>query len=322
MSKKSVNICIYSWQFTRDIERNMMSISIVIDKIKEGFDEYYKKFKPFLECLKEGNLDYYFRRIKAREKGIDINKIKLDKIEKSISDPKKDKIAYQMLKDMEKTLDLVGDMNFKNMKEFLYKSNLIFIFTEFEKFLFKCIKFALLKYPKILDDKVIKLKEIKSIKSSGNIDLLNEIVAENTIHNLFYQNYHEIFKYLKKPVGLDLEFDQNIINKLNGYKEIRNLVIHGDGTINLLFQSKINNWNLREEDLNLKSLEKGDKILIEDLLLSDLIDLLFDIVIEIDILMVKKFPELRFEIDSLDHLFLQTYIESLREKWKDIKNNI
>ncbi len=293
-----------------------------MSKIKEGFDEYYAKYKPFLECIKEGNVEYYFKRIRAREKEIEINEVNLNEIEKLVSDPKKDKIASEMLKDMEKTLDLVGDMNFENMKEFLYKSNLIFIFTEFEKFLFNCIKFVLLKYPEILDDKSIKLKEINLIKNSGDIDLVNEIVAEKTIHNLFYKNYHEIFKYLKDPIGLDLKLDLNTINKLNGYKEIRNLITHGDGTINLIFQGKISNWRLNKEDLNLESLEKGDKILIDNLLLSDLIDLLFDIVIKVDILMTKKFPELRFEMESLDRLFLITYTKFLSGKWKGIKNNI
>ena len=320
MEKKPVNICIYSRQFVQNIESILMNIEIVIKKMKEGFDEYHKKFKGFLKCLKNGNLEYYMKKSKARKKGIEINDIKLDEIERLISDPNKDSVTNELLKDIEKTLFLVKDINYENMKQFLLKSNLIHIFTEFENYLFNCMRFVLLKHPEILDDKAIKLKEIKLIKDVKNISLFNEIVAENTINNLFYENYYKIFKYFKKPLGLELNFGQSIINKLNGYKEIRNLLTHGDGTITLLFQKRIFNWNLNKEDICLNSLKLGDKIIINEILISDLLNVLFDVMIEIDILTTQKFPELRFEIESLDHLFFMTYIKYLIEKWTDFLN--
>jgi len=70
-----------------------------MNKTKEGFDEHYEKFKPFLKCVKEGNLDYYMRKIKAREKGVEINNVDLNEIERFVSDPNKDNLAKEMLKD-------------------------------------------------------------------------------------------------------------------------------------------------------------------------------------------------------------------------------
>lgn len=322
MKKKSANVCIYSRQFVQNVESILNSTGIVMNKVKEGFDEFHDDFKTFLNCVKEGNLTYYMKEIKARKEGIDIENIELDEIERFISNPNKESVAKDMLKDMKNTLNLIKDVNFERMKEFLNRSKMVYIFTEFENYLFKCIKFILLKYPEILDEKSIKLKEIRLIQNNGDIGLIKEIIAENTIRNLFYKNYYEIFKYLKDPLGIELDFSQEVINKLIGYKEIRNLLTHSDGVINLLFQNRISNWNLSVEDLNLKSLKLGDKLVIDQLLISDFLKILFDIMIEIDIIMVKKFPELRFEMESLDHLFFMTYIKYLIEKWTNIRNGV
>lgn len=322
MEKKSVNICIYSRQFVQNVESILTSTEIVMKKVKEGFDEFHDDFKSFLKCVKEGNLNYYMRRIKARQEGVEIDDVDLNEIMRFVSDPNKDNIAKEMLKDMENTLNLIKGINFERMKEFLNRSKMIYIFTEFENYLFKCIKFILLKYPEILDEKSIKLKEIRLIQNNGNLGLVKEIIAENTIRNLFYKNYYEIFKYLKDPLGLELDFSQKVINKLIGYKEIRNLLTHADGIINLLFQNRIFNRNLSVEDLNLNSLKLGEKIIIDHLLFSDFLNILFDIMIEIDIIMVKKFPELRFEMESLDHLFFLTYIKYLKEKWTNIRDEV
>ena len=257
MKKKSVNICIYSRQFVQNVESILESTEIVMNKIKEGFDEHHEKFKSFFISVREGNLEYYMRRIKARNEGIEIDDVELDEIERYVSDPLEDNITTEMLKDMENTLNLVKNINFERMQEFLHRSHLIYIFSEFENYLFKCIKYTLMKYPVILDDKSIKLKEIKTIQNGENISLVKEIIAENTASDLFYNNYHEIFKYFKKPLGLKLDFSHKTVNKLNGYKEIRNLVTHGDGIINLLFLNKISNWDLNPEDLNLNSLQTG-----------------------------------------------------------------
>jgi len=306
----------------QNIESILTSTEIVMKKVKEGFDEFHDDFKSFLKCVKEGNLNYYMRSIKAREEGVEIDDVDLNEIMRLVSDPNKDNIAKEMLKDMENTLNLVKDINFERMKEFLNRSKMIYIFTEFENYLFKCIKFVLLKYPEILDEKSIKLKEIRLILNNGNLGLAKEIIAENTIRNLFYKNYYEIFKYLKDPLGLELDFSEKVINKLIGYKEIRNLLTHADGIINLLFQNRIFNRNLSVEDLNLNSLKLGEKIIIDHLLISDFLNILFDIMIKIDIIMVKKFPELRFEMESLDHLFFLTYIKYLIEKWTNIHNEV
>ena len=34
--------------------------------------------------------------------------------------------------------------------------------------------------------------------------------------------------------------------------------------------------------------------------------------------MVEKYPELRFEMESLDHLFFMSYVKYLTEKWTNI----
>ena len=88
----------------------------------------------------------------------------------------------------------------------------------------------------------------------------------------------------------------------------------------MLFQNRIFNWNLNIDDLNLNSLKLGEKIIVDHFLISDFLDILFDIIIEIDVEMAKKFPELRFEMESLDHLFYMSYVKYLTEKWTNALN--
>ena len=53
-------------------------------------------------------------------------------------------------------------------------------------------------------------------------------------------------------------------------------------------------------------------------MISNFYKFLFDIMIEIDVLMVKNFPELSFEVKSIKHLFLSSYLEFLKDKWTKI----
>jgi hypothetical protein len=179
------------------------------------------------------------------------------------------------------------------------------------------MKFILMKYPEIMDQKSIRLKEIRFIQGGKNLKIIEEIIAENTIQDIFYKNYIDIFNYLKDPLGLDLQFKQESIDKLNIFKEIRNFLVHGDRFINLLFLKRIRNWNFENYDIRLSNLKIGEKLILDQHLIFDLFSILNDFVIEIDRQMDNKFPELRFEIESTAQLFHQKYLENTISKWKN-----
>ncbi len=315
---KEKHICIYTYQFLLNVQSILKNIEIVLVYSRKGFEKYEDTFNSFVKCIEEGNLDSYMKNIKARKEGIKASDLELSEIERLIADPDKGFHAKEMLRDMENLIEIFKDINYAKLKEFLFRSNIIYLFTEFENFLFKCMKFILLKYSEIMDQKSIRLKEIRLMHDSRNLKLIEEIIAENTIQDLLYKNYIDIFNYFKDPLGIELQFSQESIDKLNIFKEIRNFLTHGDGIINLLFLKRISNWNFDKYDLKLTNLKIGEKLIVGQQTIFNLFRLLNSFIIEIDRVMDKKFPELRFEIESAAHLFHQAYLDLIISKWKNV----
>ena len=184
------------------------------------------------------------------------------------------------------------NLNFENLLEFENVNFLNYIFTEFENYLFKSFKFVLMKRPEIINKKSIELSELKMIHRNLNIELINEIIVENTLHDLFYKNYEEVFKKANDPIGLDIKIEEKDISILNGFKQIRNLYIHGDGNINSLFIKKIQRYKITFEDLTLPDLSIGEEIKVDMKLIKKLEKLTFKIVRIIDDSLKSKYPDL------------------------------
>jgi len=152
------------------------------------------------------------------------------------------------------------NLNFDNLLEFENINFYNYVFTEFENYLFKSFKYILMKRPDIIKKKSIELHQLSMIPENLKIDLINEIVIDNALHDLFYKNYGEIFKYANDPLGLNIEIEKIDVLILNGFKQIKNLYSHGDGTINSLFIKKIQNFGISFSDLGLDDMSLGEKI--------------------------------------------------------------
>jgi len=124
------------------------------------------------------------------------------------------------------------------------------------------------------------------------IDLINEIVIENTLHNLFYDNYEEIFKYANDPLGLNIKIEKKDISILNGFKQIKNLYSHGDGIVNSLLMKKFQAFKIVFNDLGLDNLFLGDKVQINMKLIKELEKLLFKVSSILDESLTSKYPEI------------------------------
>ncbi len=182
------------------------------------------------------------------------------------------------------------NLNLETLLEFENVNFLNYIFTEFENYLFKSFKFVLMKRPEIIKRKSIKLDELKIINKNLNIELINEIIIENTLHDLFYNNYEDVFKYANDPIGLDIKIEERDTSILNGFKQIRNVYIHGDGKINLLFIKKIQAYKITFEDLKLPDLSIGEKIIVDMELIKKLENFIFKIAGIIDDSLKSKYP--------------------------------
>jgi len=170
------------------------------------------------------------------------------------------------------------------------------LFTEFENYLFQIFKFLILKKPKILDNKKVSMEEL-SLLSDLNKELINEMVAEKTLHDLFYYGYESTINYIKKNFNLNLNIPEKDLYLLMIYKQIRNIYAHRDGTANLLFLKKIKRYgrliNFHEYD----DVQIGEKIKITEKSIKDLIQLARSICEIIDMAVLKRYPELKIPIN-------------------------
>ncbi|KKN17087.1 hypothetical protein LCGC14_0969420 [marine sediment metagenome] len=71
----------------------------------------------------------------------------------SIGDP--EDISTHKVKDLKKLIHSLNYPDIKILEEFLLRSNTLFLYSEFESYFFKCLKFLCLEFPSILNKKVI-----------------------------------------------------------------------------------------------------------------------------------------------------------------------
>jgi len=300
----------------RDFAKRLQDIESYYEKIKPP-KEIADNFEQMLEESNEINQEFLKRMNEISQSDISADEfkdfsrlfIRAKKVSEKIGYIKQalheaDYFKSEINKFKEIYYDLMDDhlkdivdhhfknLNFENLLEFENVNFLNYIFTEFENYLFKSFKFVLMKRPEIINKKSIKLSELKMIHENLNIELINEIIVENTLHDLFYKNYEEVFKKANDPIGLDIKIEEKDISILNGFKQIRNLYIHGDGNINLLFMKKIQRYKITFEDLTLPDLSIGEEIKVDMKLIKKLEKLTFKIVGIIDDSLKSKYPDL------------------------------
>ncbi len=202
--------------------------------------------------------------------------------------------------------NFINKLTLNKFNELENRFTLIYFFTELDNYLFKCFKYTLIKRPDILNDTKVSLKELKeangNIKQIVNIkaeieamskfdlDLFIDEIIEKKIHNKFYKDYTEVFHYAEKVLGIKLLIPKGAINLLNFFKQIRNLYIHGDGTINQIFLKRINQVNKKEKKYKL-----GEKFQLTDQIIEDLMFIIRFIITKFDSIIIKTFPELVYK---------------------------
>lgn len=202
--------------------------------------------------------------------------------------------------------DFVDNFNFENFIEFQNRYALIYYFTELDNYLFRCFKFALTKTPDIIDKTKVSLKELREVNgdikkifqdkaeekamSKFDLNLLIDEIIEKKIHNKFYKDYTEVFHYAKKVLGIKHLIHKDLIDLLNFFKQIRNLYIHGDGTINQIFLKRIEPL-MRKKDMY----RIEEKFQLTDELIEDLLHIIRPVIIQFDKSIIKLYPELMYK---------------------------
>ncbi len=219
------------------------------------------------------------------EEGFDVEEYLI-----SIKDEKKrSRVAEimkgQMLLQLEEEHEIHKHFTEENLKGFLNRFHLLFLYSEFEQYLFSSIKSLILKYPDLLKEKTISIKQI--IEWNKDFDLIIQEKAEAVTEQLLRDDFNKFFQILsEKPYGFKVELEQSIINELNEFKQLRNAYIHGDGTVSLIYLSKI-----KESRLKL-----GDKLSLDIELNFKNQNLLFSVLRKFDKILLEKIPELEIPI--------------------------
>lgn len=182
--------------------------------------------------------------------------------------------------DLEAIYDAMKGINYETLLKFENRFFLLLLYSEMEQYLFKSFKYILMKYPSILKEKSISLDKLLDNNQTKNSIIEEKI--EKELHDLLYNNFFEIFKYASKVLKINHQIENNDINKLNEFRQVRNLYAHGDGKINTLFLSKVRDSNFK----------LGEEFIINTDQLQIYLDLIFKILIKFDKFFIKKFPEL------------------------------
>ena len=225
--------------------------AVVEEKIKEAIESGKEEIKDFTVEMREGEPPTF------------------------ISSPS---ITIEEAKNM---LEFLRPLNYEIFLKFMNEADLFFVYTELERYLFKSLKYILLKHPNKLKDKMIPLEWI--LPNDFSKEIIIEKKAEKIIHDLFFKEFGKIFEDIRKFFGIKHCISENEIDTLNEFRQLRNIYIHGDGRVNSTYLSKVKN----------SILSIGDVLPLNMDIIKSYTRKIIDILINFDEALLKQFPELK-----------------------------
>ena len=272
----SVYMTKYYYQFLKKTAFYQLLHILKMDLIKEFFGNFIKKESFNLE----GMFDDLYEATGKDVLFLEVKKSILSRFEKPMLD---------LFASNYKNLSYEIALEFEKIHYFLY------LFTEFENYLFQIFKYIIKSHPAIIYDKGIQVGDLEQFANNLSIDIVYDIVAEKVIHDELYKKYSKIFKFAKKKLGLNIEFRNEDLSKLEFYKQIRNLYAHGDGTINMIANRRFNSLGSKPEDLNIKSFSIGEKIIVNQEFIEKFRSCIHIFIETCDKSIVIKYPELKIQ---------------------------
>ncbi len=230
------------------------------------------------------NLGSILDKKKFDENGTKLRK-KFTDLKKGMLGDEEHKFSYDFFRELHKSYTYNSYVEFERINDLILK------LTEFEKYLYNCFKYIILKRPDILDNRSIKVGEFKFLQERG-IEIVEELAAEDFLHDIFYKNYKLIFERAIKPLGIKHSIKEELVKILQGIKLIRNQFIHANGRVTTVFLRKLNELELPMHILKLNKLELNSKIELHDELLQSISFTLFIIGLEFDMKFIEVYPEL------------------------------
>lgn len=261
----------------------------LIGHIKEFENKYLRKIE---EDLKNKEISITKKRWKypSEDDFLHGETFDLDEYLESIEDEetkRKVKLFFegQALLQLEKEYEIRKPYTVENMRRFLNEYQFLSLYSEFETYLHRYLKYHIQKNIGILKEKTITLGKI--IEKDKNLDLIFEEKTEKTIKDLLKSgNYKKLFhKISEKPYNFEIDLTEDEINRIDEFKQLRHLYVHGDGKADLIYLSKTKN----------KKIKKGEHIPItRELIYNDFMPLLFNFIEKMDKYLISIHPEMEY----------------------------
>lgn len=225
-----------------------------------------RTFRPFSKYFRTFLINYFIypfydeKRLSFNKNKSEENKIKRLRGQLSPEERLEIKKLTPLFTKIALFLKRTQDKKYSYIKNKVY---FVFMYSEVEQYFFKC-------YKKIL-----------------MIESMTEIDAEKkTLRVMMGSHWIKIFENFKNLREINHNIDNNLVEKLNDFKVIRNLFAHGDGTITEIYLRRITN----------SSLKFGEKLNLTSDLVSKYINISINILGKFDNALLQKYPELKFEI--------------------------
>lgn len=137
------------------------------------------------------------------------------------------------------TLDKFLEFQLRNLVQFYY--------TEFENYVYKCIREILVSSPGKMSNRQISIGTI--IKYNYEAKRILEFKAEKVVEELLKEPFNSIFKKIDEDYDIKHNTTKEEVQELNKFYQIRNLFAHRSGIIDKRFLDNFGEGKYKEGDL-------------------------------------------------------------------------
>jgi hypothetical protein len=120
---------------------------------------------------------------------------------------------------------------------FIREMTFVYLIAKFEDFISKQFRIVFTRIPKILKTKEKSVAYNRLFDASNPDDLKDDII-EQEIRKIMMKDIDEIRKDLKHFLNIDLKLDTDNWNALRECFQRRNILLHNNGKINLVYRQK------------------------------------------------------------------------------------
>lgn len=206
----------------------------------------------YLEMFLENSMNYVIMMSHA-------NRLMKEEIDEYLKTKDITKIYKDVYIHTIKTIFPLFDLNYDKFIEFQTRNFILFLYSEFQNYLYKWLKYIYEKRPHLLDEKQISIK-IKSILDN-TIDLKREVEykIDRQIEQNLRKDFNDFFNFIHNKLGIHHNLTEEQILKLKEMEHIRHLFAHGDGTVNHIFLFYISDSEYKIGDKINITIEKSNE---------------------------------------------------------------